>query len=432
MNNVNVFQMAVLGIFIFLAAVGVFFFATFSGSKEKSFEQVLIWGTLDSSIMNNFIRDLRFDNPGLDDVKYVEKSERMYAEEIVEALASGTGPDLFMLPHTLLLRQENKITPIPYDSYSERDFKDTFIEEGELFLSEEGIYALPFLVDPIIMYWNRDVFAKDGISSPPKFWDELFTLSETLTKKDVAGNITQSTVAFGEYSNVINSKEIFTALIMQSGNPITTRGSDRIYSELNEKFNFVTPPTIAALRFFTEFSNPIKSVYSWNRGLQNSRQEFLSGDLAIYFGFASELQDIRELNPNLNFDIAEFPQSRDSSKKLTYGNMTGLAISKQSLNKQGALLTANVLTSNIALNNLALATNLPPVRRDLLLSVPSDSYGGLTYISAVFSNAWLDPDEEETDFLFKELIESVTSGKESLNSATGIADKRMDNLLRNR
>lgn len=432
MNNINTFQMIVLGVFIFIAALGVFFFATFSGGGGKSFDKVIVWGTLESNLMNSFLSDLRRDNPGLKEVKYIEKDKRMYIEEIVEALASGTGPDIFMLPHESLLRQEDKIAVIPYDSYSERDFKDTFIEEGELFLNEVGIYAIPFTVDPLIMYWNRDLFSKEGISSPPKFWDELFTLSETLTKSDVAGNITQSTVSFGEYRNVTNAKEILTTLIMQSGSPITSRGADRVFSQLAADFNFVTSPTIAALRFYTEFSNPIKSVYSWNRGLQSSRQEFLSGDLAIYFGFASELQDIRELNPNLNFDIAEFPQSRDSTKKITHGKLIGFAISKHSTNKQGALLTLRTITSATALNILSGYTNLPPVRRDLLLNIPSDSYGAITYTSAVFSNAWLDPDVTETDLIFKNLVESVTSGKEDLSSATSIADKQMENLLRNR
>lgn len=432
MNNINTFQLVVLGIFIFLIALGVFFFATFSGGEQKSFEKVIIWGTISNNTMDSFINDLKQDNPGLKDVRYVEKDERSYTSDIVEALASGSGPDLFMLPHGALLRQEDKITPIPYESYGEREFKDTFIEEGELFLVEEGIQAIPFIVDPLIMYWNRDIFAKDGISRPPKFWDELFTLSEVLTKKDKVGNITQSTVAFGEYRNVTNAKEVLTTLMMQSGTPITERGSDRVYSQLAESFNFVTPPGMAALRFYTEFSNPIKSVYSWNRGLQSSRQEFMSGDLAIYFGFASEVQDIRELNPNLNFDIAEFPQSRESARKLTYGNMTGLAISKQSTNKQGALLTARTLTTATALEKLSEVTNLPPVRRDLLQAIPSDSFGGLTYVSAVFAQAWLDPNQEETDFLLKELIESVTSGKENLSTAMEIADKRMENLLRSR
>ncbi len=424
--------MVILGVFVFLAAAGVFVFATFSNFGDKSFNKVIIWGTIQNNTMNSYISELKRENSGLKDVEYVEKDKRMYVEEIVEALAAGTGPDLFMLPHESLLRQQDKIVLIPYDAYSEREFKDTFIEEGELFLSDEGIYALPFLVDPLIMYWNRDLFAKEGLSSPPRFWDELFTLSETLTKRDQAGNIVQSTVAFGEYRNVTNAKEILTALLMQSGTPITSRDGDKVLSRLTEKFDFVTPPTVAALRFYTEFSNPVKSVYSWNRGLQSSRQEFLAGDLAIYFGFASELQDIRELNPNLNFDIAEFPQSRDALKKLTYGKMTGLAISKQSLNKQGALQTAIALTGASGLSLFTESTNLPPVRRDLLRSIPSDSYNGLTYVSAVFSNAWLDPNVKETDLLFKEMVESVTSGKENLSSAVGIADKEMENLLRSR
>ena len=58
---------------------------------------------------------------------------------------------------------------------SERDFKNTYIEEGELYLAANGILGLPITVDPMVMYWNRDIFSSAAIAAPPSYWDEFLT-----------------------------------------------------------------------------------------------------------------------------------------------------------------------------------------------------------------------------------------------------------------
>ena len=73
-----------------------------------------------------------------------------------------------------IVRNQDKIIEIPYDTISGRDFKNTFIEEGEMYLTENGVLGLPFTIDPMVMYWNRDIFQSVGIANPPEFWDELF------------------------------------------------------------------------------------------------------------------------------------------------------------------------------------------------------------------------------------------------------------------
>lgn len=433
MGNFNTFQLILLGAFVALAAVGIFVFAFFAGTGGESYNRVVIWGTMDRQTMERFLSPLKADNRALQDVAYIEKNPETYNAELVEALAAGRGPDLFMLPHEDIARHEDKIIPIPFGSYSERDFKDTFIEQGELYLVNDGILGLPFMVDPLVMYWNRDIFSQEGLAQPPRFWDEFFTLSERLTERDQTNNITRATVAFGEYSNVNNAKELISALLMQSGTPLTQRNQEgEIQIVLRDRFDFTTPPAEAALRFYTEFSNPIKTVYSWNRSFSSAREEFLSGDLAIYFGFASEVLEIQDLNPNLNFDIAAFPQSRDSGDILTFGHMTAFAIPSQSSNVQGAFRTAQALTSASALDNLSNLNGLPPVRRDLLVDIPSDAYRTITFSSALIARGWFDPERNESNVVFRDMIESITSGRERISAAAAIADNQLENLLGDR
>lgn len=430
----NSFQLIILAIFGALVVIGVLFFALFpkAPSVEETLGEVVFWGTLDEEVMRKqieFVANNQSKNAR--EIKYFKKDLNTYDDELVEALASGVGPDVFMVSQDDIIDKKNKITPIPYENISERFFKDTYIEEGELFLDVDGIVAVPYTIDPLVMYWNRNILSREGISTPPEYWDEFFVLSPKITKRDQSSNILSSTVALGEYSNIKNAKEILSALILQSGDKIITRQPD---GSLKSVFGFSGDKDDAnaesALRFYTEFSNPVKSVYSWNRALPNSRQSFLAGDLAFYFGFASEFKELRNSNPNLNFDVSNLPQVRDDKTPVTYGKMQGLAISKASQNKGGALLAIKFFTSSQSLTDLADLTGLPPVSRQLLKSIPQDSYSPVFYKSAIISNAWLDPDREETDDIFKNMVESITSGRFNIYDSLRNAGNEINSLLK--
>ncbi len=428
------FQIVIIGIFIILAIAGVLVFSGVGGfgGDDKKIGDVEIWGTIPHEIIDKMIERLNSGNGRFAGVDYVEKDKETYEEEFVEALASGGGPDLFLMEQGKIVKNKDKIVEIPYDTISERDFKNTFIEEGEMYLTQNGVIGLPFTIDPMVMYWNRDIFQSVGIANPPEFWDELFVLSPKITQRDTASNIIRSFTALGEFTNIENAKEILSAFIVQSGNRIVVQTQNGFESIINEKLDFATPPAESAVRFYTEFSNPIKSVYSWNKSLPNSKQLFTAGDLAIYFGFASELSEILRSNPNLNFNISPLPQLRDADTKITYGKMNAFTIPKNSKNQAGALSVGLVLTSLENIAQFSTDFGLPPVRRDALVNKPTDAISSVFYDSALMSKSWFDPDNSKTDDIFKNMIESVTSGRARLGEAINLADKELDLLLRSR
>lgn len=420
----STFQMVMLGIFLALALGGVLFFALFSGEDEKdSIGQVTIWGTMEARVFEQLIETSQpYINGARERITYVEKDERFYQDELIDALAAGVGPDLFFLRAENTLQNKNKVFVLPYESYSQRRFKDAYIEGSEIFLAEEGIIAFPLTVDPLVMYWNRDLLSSEGEPLPPEFWDEFLSLSPKITKRDQALNILRATVALGEFRNVNHAKDILATLMLQAGNPIATRGiTGSFQARFLELFDYAIPPAESALRFYTEFSNPIKSVYSWNRALPSSREAFLAGDLVFYFGYASEIDNLREANPNLNFDVTLFPQSREKSLRATSGRFQGLAIANASQNKAGALRVATVFTSDPILEQLQKEIGLPPVSRKLLKTAPSDAIQPVFYSSALIARTWPDPHAEKTTAIFREMVESVTSGRlrifESLREA---------------
>ncbi|MDP6659882.1 MAG: extracellular solute-binding protein [Candidatus Pacebacteria bacterium] len=433
--KITVFQVVILIVFILSAVVAVTFFALGGGrggGGQEEVGRVEIWGTYDQGAFQRISQVFNENTDDFDGVSYVEKNEATFTDELVEALASGRGPDLFFLEHPLILRHRDKIIPIPFDIVSRRAFRDMYVEASELFVDPEGVIALPTSADPLVLYWNRSIFSNEGVSSPPRFWDEVLVLAtDRLNVRDDTGNVSQSAIALGEYQNIDNAKEILSMLIMQAGGGVVASNeAGELFSQLNIRFQNGISPAESALRLYTDFANPIKPVYSWNRGFRSAKEEFLSGSLAMYIGFASELRDIRLRNPNLNFDVAPVPQSRDGGT-VTFGNVVGLAIPKNSENINGAARIAISLSSTFGNEVFTDILGLTPARRDLLVAPPSeDLFKKVFFDAALIARAWLDPNIGRTNSMFKDMIELTTSGRLRVGEAVGGADSTMESLLR--
>lgn len=414
-------------------AGGVLFFVLFRGSNPLADAgSVTIWGTLPGLSMNNALEIIRKNTSGLSDVSYVEKDPRTYENDILEALAAGKGPDLIFLTDAQIVSNKDKIQFIPYTSISERTFLDTFFDAGKTIMFPQGSAGIPFSYDPLVMYWNRDMFATAGIVNPPVYWDEMLTLVPKLTKIDNSQNVLQSGLAFGASSNIDHFKDILSLLILQAGSPMTVMdASGGLTTSFTRNIDGGNDrPGEAALRFFTEFSNPIKTVYSWNPAMPESKQAFLGGDLAIYFGYASEYPELRKSNPNLNFDLAVVPQSRSAKRKTGTGVMTSFVIPKLGKNQRGAFIAANLLSQKSSIQAVIKETNLPPVRRDLLSERPSDAYRAVLYDSAIIARGWLDPNPAESRRLFGIAVDEVISGKKEPGKAIGDAETAIGNLFK--
>src|SRR3989338_2500397 len=427
MKKLNPFQVVILGLFIAAIVGGVIVLATTKSKNRGSGIHVVIWGTVAQESFNYATEEITRGTDGYK-ITYIEQRPENFDQKLIEALASGSGPDAIILPQDLILRYRDKISPIPYSAVPLRTFKDSFIEESELFLHPLGILAMPFSVDPLVMYWNRDILTNAGIANPPQFWDEFIALAKNLTVKDQSLNIIKSAVALGEYSNITNAKEIIATLFLQAGNPITNLDNNGL---LVSTLYPATLSSIGAINFYTDFANPIKPDYSWNLSLPSSLDFFIAGDLAFYFGFASEISKIRDKNPNLNFDMSYFPQPRKASVLITFGRMQGIALLASSRNWQDAFAAVLAITSSKnPIARWSINTGLPPVRRGVLSANPSDPYQEILYNSALRSRAWLDPNPLRSKTIFQDMIEFVTSGQFEVGRAIETAGKNLTNAAK--
>lgn len=429
-NKLTAFQAVILGVCVILAVVAVIVFAGKKFSGDEKIAPVTVWGTLSDADMLELTSYLADQNKNIQ-ISYVQKTPEEFDQDFVEALASGSGPDLVFLPDDLIVRHSNKLYTIPYQSYTRRQFQDSFVEGSEIFLSNEGVKALPFMIDPLVMYWNRSLYSAAGIAKPPMYWDEVQTNISKLASIDQNKRIARGAIALGEFVNIDNAFEIFMSLIMQAGGKIAgINEQGRYISLLKDKANQTLMPTEAALLFFTQFSDPTKNTYTWSRALPRSKDMFVSGSLASYLGFASEISTLSEKNSNLNYDVVEIPQTRGSQGKITYGKFVGLGIIKSSPNLQSAIDISFILTSAESLDFWRKeVSQLPPVRRDLLADVPSDFYSPVFYNAALSAHSFYNPDPASVPGIIQKMFESYVSGQTSAASAIDRADREITLLF---
>ena len=432
-SSLSTFQLIVLIIFIFIGIAGVVVFAGFGGTNKERIPSATIWGTVPATIVNEVVRIINAEDTVIE-VKYEQISPETFRSTFVNALAEGGGPDIVLLTDDLLYAEANKLGVIPYTVYTQRDYADTYINAADHFMSANGVLGVPFGVDPIVMYWNRSIFATEGIASPPTTWEELQKIVPKLTKLNDSRGIERSGVALGEVQNIKNAKEILASMLMQSGNNITDVDAQTgfVVSTLDRATSDNRSPAEDVIKFYTYFANPSGVSYSWSRSMPDSRKAFLSGDVAMYFGYVSDYLAIKAENPNLDFDVAPIPQSGNSANAnhVTYGKITAFSVTRKAQDPMGAYQIIAKLTSRDAQKLWVDLTKMPPVRKDLLGEIPNDKFLSTFYRAAIQSRTWFDPDPAYSSVIFKDMIESITSGKTQSSDAISNAKQRLDLLLR--
>ena len=427
----STFQLSVISIFVAFIVIGVGAFAMFGGVfGGGGIGAVTIWGTIPQETGDYLLDSLRSADKSLQDVHYIEKGAGSYESTMLNAMASGAAPDLFLVTQEQLGAFSDKIITIPYGTVSQSQFISSFVDEGQLFLTPQGALALPFMIDPLVMYWNRDLFGSAGIASAPAYWNDFLTLAPKMYSANSSQNITRSAVALGAWSNVAHAKEILSTLFMQAGEPIVSRNAQGALIPVfgNTPSNTSGNPAESALRFYTEFGNPSKTTYSWNRSLPRSDEAFIAGSLGVYFGFASEYRTLGERNPNLRFAVAVMPQLQVGSKS-TYGKITALAIPRAARNVAGAAAVAQKLTGASAAAALVSYTGMPSARRDVAPDTSANSVSDVFVQSALIARGWVDPGKKETDQVFKTMIESVVSGGQEPSGAVSEAAQEFVRLI---
>lgn len=431
------FQTIILVIFIAAFAAAILIFSGIikvgsSSSSEEVTGSVVIWGVYPADSIQPYIDNLNITNNNIV-ITYVQKNPDTLSQELTAALADAVQPDIVISNSEEFFSIRNRTYVFPFESYPERTFRDTYVDGASLFLSPEGVLALPLLVDPLVVYYNKDLLAGQNYVVPPTTWSGLTQSISRFVKRDSRGVITQTALPLGEQSNITNFKEILSLLFLQTGNPITTLDqTTNRYQSVLIPFDGLeeVPPTLQALLFFTNFSNPTNTLFSWTRTLPSDLDMFLSGRSAFYIGKASELFTIQSRNPNLNFDVTSMFQPDEVVRPTTYGSFSSVAIVRTTRNFQAAYIVAGQLSSQDFVSFISGALSLPPAQRSLLLLQQRNPYVQVFFNAALASFSWVDTNPQATDGIFRAMIQAVSSGRVSAAEALYEASRDLQFSIR--
>jgi len=433
MSNLRPFQVVVLAIFGLLALVGLVLLSGWNGGgiAKAKVGTVTIWGTLPQSQVEPALNHLKQIHKEYAGVSYTERSPETIDTDIANAIASGTGPDLVLINQEHFMAERARLRITPFSSISQRTYQDSYLPIFDLYLTSEGTYGIPLLVDPLILYYNKSVLESIGVAQAPATWETVSGLTPTLTRLTDAQTISRSAIGMGVYENITNAPALVATLLFQAGQSISTNGAQGVRATLASggATTVGVSASESAINFYTEFANPTKSTYTWNRSLPASRQMFATGDLVLYPGFASERSIIAATNPNLGFDMAKIPQPATATTKVTYGRAYVLATPKASDNPGGAYLAALALSANDVLPILARGVGMAPGARSMLTTSTQDLYEPVFYPEALTSKGWLSPVPSTLDSIFAAMIGNVNSGRMKPKEALYTADQALNAAL---
>jgi len=430
----------IFGSSIFAALLAILIFSgrlpIGKSSSNAPTGDVVMWGVFPDSEIASVIQPFNAKAKTYR-INYTYVSPTDFEHKLVEALASGVGPDLILAPYQIILSQQTRVTPYPVTSLTETTYKNTYINGAGIFWTPFGALALPVAVEPTVLFFNRTLFAKHGILTPPTYWDEITQIVPKLTVEDGNGNFFESGIALGT-ATVPYMKDIVMAMVTQlKQTPVLANyNADGTFS-----YNFLAnnpvdetsqvQPLSNIMRFVTEFSDPMKITYAWNQFSGNATDAFVAEKLAMYIGYAGEFPVLRSQNPKMDIDMTYLPQARGYGTFSTGMRLYGIATMRQAKNITGAYAVESAFSGKDWSPQLASIVGATPARIDYF-STPGLAINEVLMNSLLISRGWYDINVLTTDGFMAQMFYGITSGKQGVNDAVSDFVSRMTDMYTHR
>lgn len=284
--------LAVFAIFLIIV-FAIYFFVNSKLIGNKNGKVTLTyWGLWeDNRVMQGVISDFERENPNIK-INYSKQDIKEYKDRLKTRIQNGTGPDIFRFHNTWVIQLLPVLSPFSSDVIGKEDFKKWFYPVIQSDLTYNGaIYGVPFEIDTLSLFINKESFQAAGLSIPTN-WEDFLKTAKILTVKDENGKIKTSGAGIGTFDNITHAPDIISLFLIQNGADI------RNLASTNKNAS-------DALEFYTSFAKGEGKI--WDTTLDSSILAFSKGNLAMYFGYSWDVFIIKALNPNLSFEVVPVP-----------------------------------------------------------------------------------------------------------------------------
>lgn len=414
-NQDGLSKFIIIVLFGFLAAVilGIVFIIIGSGSTPTPKPVALsVWGVWDESTDLVPLFDAYTSAHPYVTFTYRKLRAEEYEEMLLKGWATGTGPDIFSIPSTwvskyktdfmapapattkvayyttkkVLFKTETEITYQTDTSLSASDVRRNYVDVVYDDVVADGrVYGLPFGIDTLVMYYNRDLLNQASLVQPPATWSDFINAVTRLTITDDQNNIVRAATALGTHSNIDAGTDMLTLLMLQNGTTMTVGSQIAFASPSTTDPSYA--PGIEALRFYTDFANPSKAVYTWNDSQPDALNQFAAGELAFFFGYRFNEPDIMAKNRGVDYDIAPIPQVNPNDN-VTFANYSIYSVAQQSAHANEAWNFLQFASNPARLKGYLESTSQISAARAVLNEQISDPDLALLAQQALTAQSW--------------------------------------------
>jgi multiple sugar transport system substrate-binding protein len=275
-------------------------------------------------------------------------------------------------------------------------------------------YGIPLGSNTVVLWINTDMAKAAGLdpTNPPKTWTDFETWAQKMTNP-----------AKGIYGTALLAKKdetgtfLFLPWVLQNGGTLAKLDS---------------PESIAALAFWTDL---VKKGYAPKTaitdGFAEIYQQFTTGKAAMMISGTWNVATIKKDAPNLNWEVATLPYTKQAASSLGGENWVMFNASKQ---KDGAWAFLKFVTDPAYGTKLTDCMGYIPSRKDVLAQVAAKSANDPTmqvFLKQMESAAARGPLPNWSDVsaFIQEAIQEALTGQKTPDQAMKDAAAQIDPLL---
>ena len=252
---------------------------------------------------------------------------------------------------------------------------------------ENGIYALPWIVDTRVLFVNMDLLKANGFENPPTTYAEMLEMSKVINKGDIYGFGINGSDKHRLY------KKVLSFIWSEGGN---------IYDGKN--FQFDSPQVIAGVQKYKDLAQ--YGIVDTQKELDNY---FAKGRLAFWISGSWLLKKVDEFAKIKDMRLVRIPDFSNNGVSFAGGEY--LSISKKSENQGLALKLVKFLTDGK--NSVEFCRNIPeagfPADKEYYSSDFYDSKYKVVFAKQLESSKMtpMHPKWLEVEELFEGAIEQI-------------------------
>ena len=430
---------------------------------DKTPKEITIWNLFDdSSVFEGQIQSFSSKYPWTKIIYKKFSNIDFYNWLLLDQLAEGKWPDIFIIKNTNLKKWEWKIEPL-FIWWTDKPmniqiYNETFLPVvAKDLIKDWKIWWMTPAIDTLAVYYNKRYF-EDNFASwkPAKTWKKLTKQVEKLTRTNNSIEwFNLSGIAMWRSDNISRATDILYLLMMQFWTEFyNSKIWKIIFADIQWNRNVTwesKKPWEKALTLYTSFAKPLFKNYSWNKEMTAKYSEkseiypFIYWKTAMIFGYSYLKNDLEKIISQIRSKwdetiskkdiwIAEVPQVWDFSETWRRDAIVSyfpFVVSKNAKNPKLAWDFLIYLSGKESSLDYYEKTNKPSSRLDLIEDQKLEKWYWVFAREASYWKSYPNfvIDSKKYNQIFKEEINKINNNKAKPSTAISNAERKIQCLV---